>query len=225
MNLYAILFDVAALALVVLCALVYAHKGFVAGLLSFIGTLAAMALAGALAWWLAPAVFDTFLRPGLTDNMAATIAEGGFTNTRDFLQGILGFLPKDFLQTVTDALQANLDFTAPDVAGLAVEQVIRPLVAPLVALVLFFALFVVLRLVLWVLRKATSVINRLPVIGALNGFLGLLMGILVGVLYLLLAVLVVFALNAFKPDWMLTNGWLHGSVALGLFSWFTIFPH
>ena len=225
MNLYALLFDIAALAIVVLCALYYAHKGFLAGLLSFFGTLAAMALAGALAWWLAPTVFDHFLRPGLEDSMAAAIAEGGFTSTRDFLDSILGFLPEDLIQTIYSSLQVNLDFTAPDIARHAVQQVVQPLVVPLVTLLLFFALFVVMRLLLWVVRKATSVLTRLPVISTLNGFLGLIMGVLVGLLYLVLILLGVFAYNAFNPSQALVEGHLDGSVALGLFSWLDFFAH
>ena len=65
----AVIVDIALIAVVVCTVLYYAHKGFVAGLISLVGNLVSLVLAWIVSGRVSPVVFENFFREaGSTDS-------------------------------------------------------------------------------------------------------------------------------------------------------------
>ena len=65
---------------------------------------------------------------------------------------------------------------AAALADAIVENVLRPLLTPVAALVLFFVFYALLRLLVSLLVSVLGLVNKLPVIGTVNRWLGWLVG-------------------------------------------------
>ena len=79
-------------------------------------------------------------------------------------------------------------------ADTIVQEVIRPLLTPVFSVVLFFLCFAALRMVISLLVTVLGLVNRLPVLGAVNRGLGLAAGVAAGLADVFLLLCVVWAL-------------------------------
>lgn len=212
MNLYAVLFDIIVAIIIIVCAAWYAHKGFVAGLFSFFGTLIAVVAAALVAQYATPTVFDTFFRPGLEENVTAAIAQTGITDLGTLLRSVLSFLPDSLIETIAASLGEGLNFAAPDIANTVVEQVMRPIISPLVMALLFFALFVILRIVVKLLSTLALGVRYIPVVSTLNSAMGAVIGVFIAALYIFLMLCVLWALDALNPNNTVTSSLFADSI-------------
>ena len=80
------------------------------------------------------------------------------------------------------------------VSGAAVQQVIRPLITPVISIVLFFVAYSLFRMLVSLLVTVLGLVNRLPVIGAVNRALGFAMGGAASLMDVFLLLCVVWAL-------------------------------
>lgn len=206
--------DAGALVVVILCAVFYAKQGFLSGLFSFFGTLAAVVASALLARHLSPLIFEHYLSPGISEKITEAVA-GQEVDISGALNQVIGFLPAGVLDSLTSALNGAISTAAPGVAA-AVENVVRPLVVPLITAVLFFVLFLAARLLVMALRALTRGLNRVPVISTLNSALGAVMGVLVGAMYVFLALLLIWAFDAINPQMLLKEQYFARSVLYGI---------
>ncbi|MDL2294157.1 CvpA family protein [Ruminococcaceae bacterium OttesenSCG-928-D13] len=223
MLLQSIILDLVVLAVLALCAAFYARRGLLASIFSLLGTLAALILAGLAANYLAPAIFNTFFRPGMEQRVADTIAESGVMSLEQLLAAVLGFLPESLLEGVAERISAGLDFTAPNVAALVVEQVVAPLVVPFIIVIVFFVLFSLLRLLMRLLRSLLVGVNRIPAVGAVNSALGAVVGIAIGALYIYLAFCVIWAYDSVNPASPIGETYFANSLSFNLLAGLNFF--
>ncbi len=186
--------DIFALLLLIICVLWYAKKGFLQGLLSLFGTLFAAFASFMLAKKVAPAVFDSFVRPGFEDRLSAALAEQGELTVQS-IQSALGsvadFLPAYAVDgaaaTVTDGIAA-----APaSFASTVVSRVIAPFVTPVIVLVLFILFFLSMRFVFGAVGFVIRQLTKLPVLSTANTALGAVMGVFVAGVYIFLIVTII----------------------------------
>ncbi len=223
MTLMSVLFDLAMLGILIGCAAYYAHKGFLASLVSFFGTVLSIVVAVLLARYLAPVVFDHLLRPGLEARVTEAISGQALTTVADVLRSVLDFLPEAVIEAVAASVGTTVDFAAAEVSSQLVTQVVQPFVVPLLILLLFLILFLLLRFVVFLLGKLLSGVNKLPVVGTLNGALGAVMGVLLGVLYVFLLLCAIWLLDAVFLAGSIQGDYLAGSVVLRLMAPFNFF--
>ncbi len=225
MTIPSLVMDIAAVGVVVLCALYYAHRGFVAGLLGFLGTLGALLLAFFGARALAPWVFDTFFEPGLTGGVTAAIESHGVGNVdvQALVDGALGFLPEGMRAAVLQNLPQAPVISAGVVAKEVVQQVVAPILLPFIHVVLFFVIFALARLLLGLVRRLAAGVARLPVISTINGALGAAMGVLVSVLYIYLLLCLIWGYDVFNPQNAVGEAYFSKSLVWGLFVPFRLF--
>ena len=109
-----------------------------------------------------------------------------------------GFLPASLREPVVEAcersLQALLESNAAALADTVVHGVLEPLLTPVLSLALFFVIYGLLRMLVSLLVTVLGLVNKLPLIGAVNRGLGFLAGGITGLVDLYLVLCVLWAL-------------------------------
>lgn len=88
-------------------------------------------------------------------------------------------------------LVLTMEETSSSVKTAVVDKMIRPVFIVAVETIAFGGIFVVVAAVLGIIGNATKVVNKIPVIGGLNGFLGALAGVVRGLLAVFIVCIVV----------------------------------
>lgn len=221
----AIVFDLVMLALLVTVALVYARRGFAAGLVQFVGNLASLIGALVLSHEASPVLFEKFLQNGFVTSIQNTISAEGTVNIQTTIEKYAGFLPQSIKESLTASAAGLLDSGAPDLAVKLVDEVIAPLLTPIIAIVLFFVAFALCRLLVALLVAVLTNVNRIPVMGSVNRFFGFLMGLLAGVVDLYLVLCAVWAIIVITGGSIefLNDQALAGSITYNIFGQFNPF--
>lgn len=216
MTIPSLVFDIISLLLIVSCAAYYWRSGFVAAIISLLGTVISLVVAVIAAERLAPFLFDALLQQPLQTQVADTISQYGISNTGALLEKLLDFLPAFMLRGIEETLGETLNFAAPDVAGQVVKLVIAPLVTPLLQVLLFFILFGILRTVFRIVAGLAKKLAKMPVLGGANRTLGAVLGVPIGILYVYLACCMMWIYDFMRPDGPLLAQWFGNSVVFSL---------
>ena len=192
------LFDILCTAVWLLLAFRYARKGFLASMVQLTGSLVSLLGARAFSGWAAGQVFQRFFAGSFRDQIAASIAEGGAVSLNAIAEKYAGFLPAAFRASIVEACQRSLNAVLNDnavlLADTIVQKVLAPLLTPVISLVLFFVAFALLRMLVSMLVTVLGLVNRLPVIGSVNRWLGWAAGGAASMLDLYLVLCVVWAI-------------------------------
>lgn len=217
------LFDIICTAVWVGLAIHYARKGLLAAVVQIGGNLLSLIGAQQLASWGSGALFDRFFAGSFRERIVVSLSEGGAVNLNRIAQQYAGFLPESIRRQVVEACQRALDGLLTDnalvVADTIVQDVIRPLLTPVFSLVLFFLCFAALRMLISLLVTVLGLVNRLPVLGAVNRTLGMVVGALAGLADVFLGLCVVWALMIISGG----NLPLLNEAALGGSLWYQLF--
>ena len=174
------LFDILCTAAWIILTVRYARKGFLSSAVRLAGNLLCLLGARQLAVAGAGWVFEHMLADGFRTQITASLAAGGAVDLSGIAQQYAGFLPAAFRASIVAACQRSVDTVLADnaaaLADAIVENVLRPLLTPVAALVLFFVFYALLRLLVSLLVSVLGLVNKLPVIGTVNRWLGWLVG-------------------------------------------------
>ncbi len=160
----------------------------------------AVTLSGPLAEW----AFDSFVSDGITESVADDLQEddsdesirAGITSVLEELPDtIVNMMENNDVGTVdqiADKLEEEKAATTMTAAEVMTQKIIRPIAVTLLRALIFMIMmtigFVVMMIVLKLLNK---VITKLPIIGGLNKWLGLVFGALEGAILVLVLVALV----------------------------------
>ena len=176
----------------------YARKGLLAALVQIVGSLFSLIGAQQAAAWGSGALFDRFLAGSFRERIAVNLSAGGAVDLAAIAERYAGFLPEPIRRQVVAACEQALAGLLTDnvlvMADTIVQEVIRPLLTPVFSVVLFFLCFAALRMVISLLVTVLGLVNRLPVLGAVNRGLGLAAGVAAGLADVFLLLCVVWAL-------------------------------
>ena len=176
----------------------YARKGLLAALVQIVGSLFSLIGAQQAAAWGSGALFDRFLAGSFRERIAVSLSAGGAVDLAAIAERYAGFLPEPIRRQVVAACEQALAGLLTDnvlvMADTIVQEVIRPLLTPVFSVVLFFLCFAALRMVISLLVTVLGLVNRLPVLGAVNRGLGLAAGVAAGLADVFLLLCVVWAL-------------------------------
>lgn len=217
------LFDIICTAVWLGLAIHYARKGLLAAVVQIGGNLLSLIGAHQLASWGSGVLFDRFFAGSFRERIAVSLSEGGAVDLNRIAQQYAGFLPESIRRQVVEACQRALDGLLTDnalvVADTIVQDVIRPLLTPVFSLVLFFLCFAALRMLISLLVTVLGLVNHLPVLGAVNRTLGMVVGALAGLADVFLGICVVWALMIISGG----NLPLLNEAALGGSLWYQLF--
>ncbi|HJB58918.1 MAG TPA: hypothetical protein H9771_04555 [Candidatus Faecalibacterium faecipullorum] len=192
------LFDMMCTAVWLGLAVHYARKGLLAALVQIVGSLFSLIGAQQAAAWGSGALFDRFLAGSFRERIAVSLSAGGAVDLAAIAERYAGFLPEPIRRQVVAACEQALAGLLTDnvlvMADTIVQEVIRPLLTPVFSVVLFFLCFAALRMVISLLVTVLGLVNRLPVLGAVNRGLGLAAGVAAGLADVFLLLCVVWAL-------------------------------
>lgn len=197
MTLSSLLFDIAVLAIFIICAAYCASRGFAASLLNFFGTIVSAGVSLFVSNKLSGVIFDALFRAQLEQKTLSALQEAGLTRLDEVLSKVLGFLP----ESVAELLSINhgevmVGENAQAVATAIVQQVIAPLVVPFIAIILFIVAFLGMRLLVSFLTTLLKGVNKVPLLGAANKMLGVVIGLLIGALYVALILGVIWLIDS-----------------------------
>ena len=219
------IFDILLLVLLAVVTLRYMQKGFLAGLIQFLGNLLGLVGAALLSPRVADWIFATFFKGGLTTQIQTTISQQGTVDLAALVDKYAGFLPDAMEQSLVQSATDLMNSGAPDLAHSLVTELIQPLVTPLITVVVFFVCFAVCKMLVSFLAAVLTNLNRVPLVGGVNRFLGFFMGLLAGAMDVFLVVCGVWAVVVITGNnlsW-LNQTVLQDSVAFSLFSSFNPF--
>lgn len=174
----------------------YARKGFLASMVqltgNFVSLLGAHQLSAACAGW----VFEHLLAGGFRSQLSASLSAGGAVDLSLIAEKYAGFLPESFRASIVAACERTVNSALADnaivLADSIVEKVLQPLLTPVIMLVLFFVFYALLRMLVSLLVTVLGLVNRLPVIGTVNRWLGWIVGGMTALLDIYLVLCVVW---------------------------------
>lgn len=173
----------------------YYRKGFLAALVQLLGNLLSLVGAQRFASIGAQWVFKNFLFEHFSSKLAESLAaSGGAIDLDAIAEKYAGFLPASLREAVVTSCERQVAAAVSEksaaIADIIVANVIRPLMVPVIALALFFVGYGLLRMLMSMLGTVLGLVNRLPVLGTVNRWLGLSMGGLASLvdIYLVLCV-------------------------------------
>ena len=219
------IFDILLLVLLAVVTLRYMQKGFLAGLIQFLGNLLGLVGAALLSPRVADWIFATFFKGGLTTQIQTTISQQGTVDLAALVDKYAGFLPDAMEQSLVQSATDLMNSGAPDLAHSLVTELIQPLVTPLITVVVFFVCFAVCKMLVSFLAAVLTNLNRVPLVGGVNQFFGFFMGLLAGAMDVFLVVCGVWAVVVITGNnlYWLNQTVLQDSVAFSLFSSFNPF--
>lgn len=186
---FSLIFDGIALLILIAVIVGYAKKGFAGALVHLVGYFVACAGAWLLSDWLSPMIADWF-RPAISQRVEQSIVQWQAGSPQE----VGGFFA--WLQQLT-GLELNAGNTAQAITDVIVDTGLAALISMILWLVLFSLLMILVRRISGKLR----LINRIPVIGTANGFLGGVLGALIGFVWVWLFVLLMrFVVPAMGSD-------------------------
>lgn len=168
-------------------------------------------------------------RRSFRDQIAANIAAGGAVSLDGIAQRYAGFLPEAFRASIVDACERSISAVLNDnavvLADTIVQKVLAPLLTPVISLVLFFVAFALLRMLVSLLVTVLGLVNKLPVIGAVNHWLGWGVGGIASLVDIYLVLCVVWALIVITGGnlTMLNDTVMSGSLYYKVFNVFNPF--
>ena len=192
------LFDIICTVVWLLLAVRYARKGFLASVVQLAGSLFSLTGARAFSGWAAGQVFQNFFAGSFRDQIAASITAGGVVDLSGIAQRYAGFLPESFRASIVEACERSISAVLSDnavvLADVIVQKVLAPLLTPVISLVLFFVAFALLRMLVSLLVTVLGLVNKLPVVGTVNRWLGWTAGGIASLLDIYLVLCVLWAL-------------------------------
>ena len=187
------LFDIVCTVVWLLLAVRYARKGFLAASVQLGGNVFSLVGARVFSGWAAVEVFQRFL----AGSFRTQIAEG-VVDLTGIADKYAGFLPESFRASIVEACERSISAVLSDnavvLADVIVQKVLAPLLTPVISVVLFFVTFALLRMLVSMLVTVLGLVNRLPVIGTVNRWLGWLTGCIASTMDIYLVLCVVWAI-------------------------------
>lgn len=205
--------DFAFFAVLLVCIIVAAKRGFVLSLLELVGFFLAGACALSLSGLIAPAIYDRFFAQQVTQAIAARLPDlSGAATAAQQAHAALQSLPDVITQ-----FAASLGIDTAALAQTLADSIARPLVTLLCRLVLFVGLILIFGILFRILAAVIDRFFHLPVLRTANAALGGVMGALKGLLVVLVAgVALQLAANLFASPGAAFQQTVESSFVMGM---------
>ncbi len=188
-----LIYDAVAVLIVLLCIIGGAKNGFAKAFVQTVGCVFSVVAAIAVGRICSTLIYTTAIQPGVLISLESSIENA--VDTKSVLDGLeeaVSSLPAiskllfDFSK-IEDSLSGMVSFDADKIAAAVEESAIRPVVEPILEILIFVIVFLVLMFVVTLLAKGSKTVNKVPVIGKVNGFFGGIVGFVNGVVTLAVA--------------------------------------
>lgn len=223
MSVTSIALDVIVIIVLISSAIYYGKKGFISGLLQMLGTLASFVASYIIAAQLSMIAFNSLFRESLVQNTMGAVNEAGVNTVNDLLAKVIGFLPDSLIEEIAGSNGALILDANPEIANTIVDTIIGPILVPLISIIIFLVAFLLLRLILGMVTSLLRGLNKVPVVGAANRVLGVVMGVLIGCLYVLLIIGIIWLLDSVYGAQIVSGQFFADSVVYNLLKGLNVF--
>ena len=215
MNLYAVLFDVIVVLILLLITLSAYRKGFLHSVILLAGYVASVIAAALLSGPAAGFIYERFLEPSLLEKTQELLdSVPGLDQAEILIHELTELLPDVIVNPVLaayggEAGLAGLLENGAVLSGQAVsEHVVGPIVISMLQALLCLLIFFICVIIIKMIARSVQGVGRVPVLGPVNSALGAFLGVLqaiVAVYLLALAVSVIISLTADQLEWLNTG--------------------
>ncbi len=195
-------FDIAALAFVLIFSVVMMKRGGMRALLSLGGFALSVVVASAMY----PALTDMVYKTPLPENLEAIVTEAMVIDENDDLEALDAlpdFIKNAFEETKNTAMESITHSLAKTVTRLIIN------------IIIFVLLIVVTKIVISLLSGALNIVTKLPVLHELNSLVGFGCGLVISLVIVWLAVLL---LGTVATSNEAVAGWIEGSRTVEIMS-------
>lgn len=197
-----IIIDIILLLTVVLCARKGHKDGFAKTLVSFMGFFIALVVATTVCTPLATLTYNTvaakpvettvqnFLdekvdQYGELDGSALLYAfEESYDEWPDLWKKSANGGPSETIRNILN--KEGKEINTQNVAHQFSESIVKPVLVPTLSAVCFIVTFIIILIICKVLAKSLKLVNKIPLLGGVNAFLGGLLGVLKGIIFVLI---------------------------------------
>lgn len=182
-KLIVLLYDLAAVLMILMTVAYSAQKGFATGIFRLVGRLAALFGSAFLAKNGAQLIYDQFLRTEVTGFLNQTLQGGQLTDIIAQLQAGLQQLPKVYANIIelaidTDSIAQALNSGAAQLTAALEQSVIGPAVTGALSVLLFSLCYLLLSGLVRLLTSAIHFVFHSPILLPIDRFFGAVMGFL-----------------------------------------------
>lgn len=182
-KLVVLLYDLAAVLIILMTVAYSSQRGFATGVVRMIGQLAAFFGAAFLAKVGAQFFYDGFIRSEVNAFLNRNLTGGQAGEILSQLQAAVDQLPHISgnilgMSLDLDAISAALSSASGNAAAVLEQNVVGPAVQSFVAAALFALIFAILGLLVRVLTSAVRFVFRSPILAPIDRFLGGVVGLL-----------------------------------------------
>ncbi len=209
-----VILDVIVVAIIAICALLAAKRGFVRTFLEVVGFLAAILIAINISTPIADFIYDKAVSPSIEKTVVTAIHEAA-TSTSDAITNTIweklpGFvsnaaeksgITKD---TVSNKLVGGADSAA--IAQNITDEVLSPIATTVIKYIVTAIVFVILLIVVKFLARLINSLFKKSLLGGANAALGGVLGAAKGIIYTVLFCIVISLItNVSKDNFFITN--------------------
>lgn len=191
-----IVLDVLIVALLVIFLLIGKKKGFVCTAIELLGWIAVAVFAIPLAQTAANWVYDVCIDNSICNAVNKTIVETSdgslITAINDYIAKLPSFVSSQLAENeITASYILNQGELNDNIAG-AVSNAVKPIIIPLISAIISIILAIVGIFCVRLLAKVCGgIVNRIPIVGSVNGLLGAMLGLVKGAVITGIAVFII----------------------------------
>ncbi len=212
----AYIYDIAVAAIVIIFMIVGKKKGFLQIAAKIVGGIAAAICGYALAVMGSVFVFDVLLREKVIGAVEGILPNA--SGAEDLLKQIsekIAILPGDigfYGEKKIAELGEVMGKAGEGAAATITDQIISPAAVVIIRTILFIVLFLIFMIIVRMVAKMFGVANRIPIVGGVNKFLGMVVGIGYGALWVIALTMVLEILIPVVNAGILTESAVEGTL-------------
>lgn len=173
--------DAIIVAIVVLCAVLAARKGFVRALIEFLGYILALVIAVGAAGVIADYTYENAIRPVVVEAIASNLTDSASGAVEELPDTIVSLI--ELAGVDVDAVTAAVGETAHETAVRVTDTAVKPITIGLVKSISILLISIVLFIVVSVVARMINSLFRGLIFGSANKILGAMLGGAKGVIY------------------------------------------
>ncbi|MGI6279446.1 MAG: CvpA family protein [Acutalibacteraceae bacterium] len=183
----AVILDLMILAIIGLCVLVSARRGFVRTFIEFVGMVLVILLANFASTPLANITYDKFMEPVILRTVESTMSENMEGSAKFDVSSLpeftRRFINESDLNRFETSVKDNINNGVNTAVTNASQKMIKPLVSGILSMVYALAIFFILMFVVRILAKIANKLFSVRALGKLNSLLGGGIGALKGIIF------------------------------------------
>ena len=201
--------DLIVIAIMAICVLLSAKKGFVKTLVEVAGFVAAVVLTFTLSSPLAEVTYNKIIEPPIIEAATKAVSDGAEGGISEALPNFisdnaasLGFSLDEFKGKITDNLTSGTE-TAVKTAS---QDIIKPIVTKILGLIYSVVILLILLFVVKILADFINKIFSFSIIGKANRVLGGIIGLPKGIVFAILFCMIISLLVKLGGDFLIFTG-------------------